>query len=203
MAAMKMKAMKVIKKPSSGVHDVHRGRFKTSLKKTEEQLWKSVKRIMADNGMRYERTILKLKECLASEAAAEFDVCRLFPHPSATSSQTYHASCIRGRSHIPEGLGLEAGPQGGKRDLYIWMLVVPGKEAAEEGTTTAEKVDREICVPEPMYSSLRIRDCLSRCQLSPQAKVPKLKYLTMSSYLHASCAHGWDAKLLFGLALSE
>ena len=66
------------------------------------------------------------------------------------------------RSHIPEGLGLEAGPLDGKNDLYIyiyvytWILVVPGEERAEEGATTREKVDREICVPEPMYLSLRI-----------------------------------------------
>ena len=40
--------------------------------------------------------------------------------------------------------------------VYTWILVVPGEERAEEGATTREKVDREICVPEPMYLSLRI-----------------------------------------------
>ena len=66
--------------------------------------------------------------------------------------------CMGGRSHIPEGLGLEAGPLDGKNDVSYnpWILVVPGEERAEEGTTTREKVGREICVSEPMYLSLRI-----------------------------------------------
>ena len=106
----------------------------------------------------YEQTIQNLKQRLASEVLAEFDFCRLFPWPPVSR----HIICMGGRSHIPEGLGLEAGPLDGKNYLYIfvytWILVdnVPGEERAEEGTTTREKVGREICVPEPMYLSLRI-----------------------------------------------
>ena len=152
-----VQAMKAMKKRGSGMHRdrVFLKRTTKSLKRIEQEFWRKLKsRLKHEVAAEYEQTIQNLKQRLASEVLAEFDFCRLFPWPPVS----IHFICMGGRSHIPEGLGLEAGPLDGKNDVSYntWILVVPGEERAEEGTTTREKVDREICVPEPMYLSLRI-----------------------------------------------
>ena len=80
MAAMKMKAMKVMKKPSSGVSSERMcrhlpARFKRTLKRNERQFWKALQGILAHTWMKYEQKIADLKECLASEVLAEFGFC--------------------------------------------------------------------------------------------------------------------------------
>ena len=152
-----VQAMKAMKKRGSGMHRdrVFLKRTTKSLKRIEQEFWRKLKsRLKHEVAAEYEQTIQNLKQRLASEVLAEFDFCRLFPWPPVS----IHFICMGGRSHIPEGLGLEARPLDGKNDVSYntWILVVPGEERAEEGTTTREKVDREICVPEPMYLSLRI-----------------------------------------------
>ena len=89
MAAMKMKAMKAMKKRGSSVHR-DRERFKKSskrrieatVKRIEKEFWRSLKRSLKRIiAAEYEKTIANLKKCLASEVLAEFDFCRLFPWP--------------------------------------------------------------------------------------------------------------------------
>ena len=100
MAAMKMKAMKAMKKRGSSVHR-DRERFKKSskrrieatVKRIEKEFWRSLKRSLKRIiAAEYEKTIAwlqyarqyektYLKKCLASEVLAEFDFCRLFPWP--------------------------------------------------------------------------------------------------------------------------
>ena len=155
--ALALVPVKAMKKGGSGVHRdrVFLKRTTKSLKRIEQEFWRKLKsRLKYEVAAEYEQTIQNLKQRLASEVLAEFDFCRLFPWPPVS----IHFICMGGRSHIPEGLGLEAGPLDGKNYISYntWILVVPGEERAEEGTTTREKVGREICVPEPMYLSLRI-----------------------------------------------
>ena len=113
-----VQAMKAMKKRGSGMHRdrVFLKRTTKSLKRIEQEFWRKLKsRLKHEVAAEYEQTIQNLKQRLASEVLAEFDFCRLFPWPPVS----IHFICMGGRSHIPEGLGLEAGPLDGKMMLVI------------------------------------------------------------------------------------
>jgi len=87
----------------------------------------------------YEQTIFVLKRRLATEVLAEFDFIYWPAIPRSPRRLWTYASCIGGWSYIQGGLGLVAGPPGGKMIcLYIiWLLAAPGKgklQGTQQGT---------------------------------------------------------------------
>ena len=176
MTAMKtMKAMKVMKKRSSGVHRDH-AVFKKLLQRTEKKFWHESKCLneLAWWGWKriitreYEQTIFVLKQRLATEVLAEFDfifIGQLFPR-APSDNQSLDICILRQRPELYSGrFGSGGRAPRWKNELYvytilgyiyIWLLAASGKVEGTEGTKEGNTVDRDICGPEPMSLSLRI-----------------------------------------------